>query len=83
MFFTSDRTLDLIVTFDDTEGIAWSGISSKNLKSIPTRSSCEIDIEAIPMLPGLRSIAGIKLVDTLLKRTYSYDDLGQVFVIVD
>ena len=43
----------------------------------------EIDFKAIPLLPGLRSIAGVRLTDTILKRTYSYDDLGQVFVIID
>lgn len=37
----------------------------------------------MPVAPGLRAISGVRLLDTLLKRTYSYDELGQIFVVIN
>lgn len=78
-----ERTVELVLSLEAMEGITWFGISGNKLEALPPRGVQEIELKAIPILPGLRSISGIRLLDTFLKRTYSYDDLAQVFVVVN
>lgn len=68
---------------EDREGMTWCGVSGKKLESLPPRATQELEFKAIPLIPGLRLVSGIKLLDTFLKRTYPYEELGQVFVIID
>lgn len=68
---------------ENVEGIAWCGISGRKLEPLPPQSHKIIEFNCIPLIPGLRSISGIKLLDTFLKRTYTYDELGRVFVILN
>lgn len=75
--------MELVLSLEAMEGITWFGISGNKLEALPPRGVQEIELKAIPILPGLRSISGIRLLDTFLKRTYSYDDLAQVFVVVN
>ncbi|KAF5270850.1 hypothetical protein FQA39_LY08295 [Lamprigera yunnana] len=78
-----ERTVELVLTLEAIEGISWCGTSGIKLESLPSRGFQEIELKAIPLLPGLRPISGIQLLDTFLKRTYSYDDIAQVFVVKD
>ncbi|CAH0550754.1 unnamed protein product [Brassicogethes aeneus] len=78
-----ERTVDLMVYLENVEGIAWCDISGRKLEPLPPHSVKILEFKCIPILPGLKSIAGIKLLDTFLKRTYPYNDLGQVFVMVN
>lgn len=71
------------MSLEKVEGIAWYGISGYKLEPLAPRDVKEIQFTAVPLIPGLRSISGIRLIDTLLKRTYSYDDLAQVFVTIN
>lgn len=80
---SSERTIDLVLFLEDREGMTWCGISGKKLEPLTPRASQELEFKAIPLLPGLRLVSGIKLLDTFLKRTYPYEELGQVFVIVN
>ncbi|XP_017768562.1 PREDICTED: trafficking protein particle complex subunit 13 [Nicrophorus vespilloides] len=77
-----DRTLDLVVSLDESEGLTWCGISGRKMESLPPHSHMDMEFKAIPLQPGLKSISGIRLVDASLKRTYNYDDIGQVFVVI-
>lgn len=79
----SERTIDLVLFLEDREGMTWCGISGKQLEPLAPRASQELEFKAIPLLPGLRLVSGVKLLDTFLKRTYPYEELGQVFVIVN
>ncbi|KAF5275182.1 hypothetical protein FQR65_LT04214 [Abscondita terminalis] len=83
IFNNCERTVELVLSLEAIEGISWCGISGIKLEPLPSRGFQEIELKAIPLVPGLRSISGIQLLDTFLKRTYSYDDIGQVFVVND
>lgn len=63
--------------------MAWCDVSGRKLKALQPHSSVILEFNCIPLKPGLRTISGIKLLDTFLKRTYDYDDLGQVYVLVN
>ncbi|XP_022907373.1 trafficking protein particle complex subunit 13 [Onthophagus taurus] len=78
----SERNVELILALEDREGITWSGVSGKTLKSISAHSTLDIQLKVVPLIPGLRTLGGIKLYDPLLKRNYPYEDLGQVFVML-
>lgn len=72
-----------MLSFDDCEGVNWCEISGRKLESLPPHSTSVYEFQAVPIAPGLRFISGIRLLDTLLKRTYSYDELGQIFVVIN
>jgi len=78
-----ERTMDFILYLENTEHIAWCDISGRKLDPLPPHSSKILEFKCIPLIPGLRTLSGIKLVDTFLKRTYTYDELGQVFVVIN
>ncbi|KAJ8984186.1 hypothetical protein NQ317_011095 [Molorchus minor] len=78
-----ERTVELVVYLENVEGLAWCDISGRKLEPLPPLSNRIVEFKCIPLIPGLRTISGIKLLDTFLKRTYTYDELGQVFVILN
>ncbi|CAH1110497.1 unnamed protein product [Psylliodes chrysocephalus] len=78
-----ERTVELMIYLENVEGIAWCDISGRKLEPLLPMSHTILEFRCIPLLPGLRTISGIKLLDTFLKRTYTYDELGQIFVIVE
>ncbi|XP_045461336.1 trafficking protein particle complex subunit 13 [Harmonia axyridis] len=78
-----ERTVELMLYFENLKGIAWCGISGKKLEPLAPKSKKTLEFKAVPLIPGLTNISGIKLLDTFLKRTYSYDELGQIFVVID
>lgn len=65
------------------DGISWIGVSGRKLDSLAPHEVRDIVLSVVPYKLGLKTISGIKLLDTFLKRTYSFDDLGQVFVSVN
>ncbi|ENN79263.1 hypothetical protein YQE_04299, partial [Dendroctonus ponderosae] len=77
-----ERTVEFILYLENTRNIAWCGISGRKLEALPPHSSKILEFKCIPLVPGLRTLSGVKLVDTFTKRTYTYDELGQVFVIL-
>ncbi|XP_060521163.1 trafficking protein particle complex subunit 13 isoform X2 [Cylas formicarius] len=78
-----ERTVDFILYLENTEHIAWCDISGRKLEPLPPHSSKILEFKCIPLIPGLRMLSGIKLVDTFLARTYTYDELGQIFVVLN
>lgn len=64
------------------DGLSWLGVSGRKLESLAPHEIRDMAFSAVPYKLGLRTISGIKLLDTFLKKTYSFDDLGQVFVTV-
>uniref|UniRef100_A0A6P7H2G6 Trafficking protein particle complex subunit 13-like n=1 Tax=Diabrotica virgifera virgifera TaxID=50390 RepID=A0A6P7H2G6_DIAVI len=78
-----ERTVELIIYLENVEGIGWCDISGRQLEPLLPHSHTVLEFRCIPLLPGLRTLSGIKLLDTFLKRTYTYDELGQIFVVAD
>ncbi|XP_023030224.1 trafficking protein particle complex subunit 13 [Leptinotarsa decemlineata] len=78
-----DRTVELMIYLENVEGIAWCDISGRKLEPLPPLSHVILEFKCIPLIPGLRTISGIKLQDIFLKRTYTYNELGQIFVVVE
>lgn len=81
--YFSERTVELVLTLDECDGLTWIGISGRKLEPLTPKSVQVLEFKAVPLLPGMRSLSGIKLLDTFLKRTYVYDDIAQVFVVID
>lgn len=73
--------MDLLLSLEECSGFTWIGISGRKLDPLYPRDYQEIEFTIVPLFPGLHSISGIRLLDTFLKRTYTFDDIGQVFVI--
>lgn len=75
--------MELVLSFEDCEDMLWVGVSGRKLDSLTPHSMQILEFTIVPVVPGLKSISGIRLLDTFLKRTYSYDNLGQVFVVLN
>jgi len=81
---TSERPVELSLVYETRSkptALLWTGISNRPLDKIESNCWAEITLNLIPILPGLQSISGLRLVDLFLKRTYDYDDLAQVLVL--
>ncbi|CAG9813715.1 unnamed protein product [Phaedon cochleariae] len=78
-----ERTVELMIYLENVEGIAWCDISGRKLEPLPPMTQKTLEFKCIPLIPGLRTISGVKLLDTFLKRTYTYDELGQIFVVLN
>ncbi|KAL1513516.1 hypothetical protein ABEB36_002918 [Hypothenemus hampei] len=76
-----ERSIDFVLYLENTKEIAWCGISGRKLDTLQPHSHQILEFKCIPLVPGLKTLSGIKLVDTLLKRTYSYNELGQIYVV--
>lgn len=61
--------------------VLWTGISNRPLEKIDPNHSVEVELKLLPIMPGLQSISGLKLIDLFLKRTYDYPDLAQILVL--
>ncbi|XP_046661786.1 trafficking protein particle complex subunit 13-like isoform X1 [Homalodisca vitripennis] len=77
---TCERSLDIVLKLEPCAGLAWCGVSGRQLGKLEPAQSVHINLTVVPLMPGLQNISGIRLVDTFLKRTYEYDELAQVFV---
>ncbi|XP_015599656.1 trafficking protein particle complex subunit 13 isoform X2 [Cephus cinctus] len=77
---TSERSMDIILGLESNDSIAWCGISETMIGSVKPGASIDVPLCLIPLVTGLITISGVKLVDTFLKRVYDYDDLAQIYV---
>lgn len=59
----------------------WHCASSRYLPKLPVGKTLTVDLSLMPLKLGLQTIAGVKLTDTFLKRSYIYENLAQVFVV--
>ncbi|XP_014673109.1 PREDICTED: trafficking protein particle complex subunit 13-like [Priapulus caudatus] len=77
-----ERTMELGLSLQNYHqiGLLWCGIANKQLGRLEANSSMELNLKILYTKPGLQSISGIRVTDTFLKRTYEYDDIGQVLV---
>ncbi|KAF7391266.1 trafficking protein particle complex subunit 13 [Vespula maculifrons] len=77
---TSERSMDLLLSLESSDSIAWCGISDKIIGTLKPGTSIDVPLSLIPLDTGITIISGLKLMDTFLKRVYDYDDLAQIFV---
>ncbi|XP_064102438.1 trafficking protein particle complex subunit 13-like [Macrobrachium nipponense] len=76
-----ERVLELNLDFlNGGGGSEWSGVSSRSLPPLQPGESTQLTLHIVPLQTGLQTIAGVRLTDTFLKRTYKYENLAQVFV---
>ncbi len=59
--------------------LTWSGVTATRLGLLEPGGGADLSLELAAELSGLHSVSGVRLTDTLLKRTYDFDDLCQVF----
>ncbi|XP_046440856.1 trafficking protein particle complex subunit 13-like isoform X1 [Daphnia pulex] len=80
---TSERPveLSLVLEIRSKPTVLWTGVSNRPLKKIDPNHSTEVSLKLVPVMPGLQSISGLKLIDLFLKRTYDYPDIAQMLVI--
>lgn len=81
MFSERPVELSLVLDIRTKPAVLWTGISNRPLEKIDPNHSIEICLKLVPIMPGLQSICGLRLVDLFLKRTYDYPDLAQILVI--
>lgn len=77
---TSERSMDLMLSLESSNSIAWCGISNTMIGTLKPGVSKDIPLCLIALCSGIVTISGLKLTDTFLKRVYDYDDLAQIFV---
>lgn len=76
-----ERVLELNLDFlNGGGGSEWSGVSSRSLPPLQPGENTQLTLHIVPLQTGLQTIAGVRLTDTFLKRTYKYENLAQVFV---
>merc|ERR1719244_959927 len=88
---TSDRTVELDLDLSDKIGDgdlvnrcqSWSGLVKTSLGLVEPGGSTEVTAEVVFHRSGLQTLQGITCRDSLLKRSYSFNDQCQVFVLTD
>ncbi|PAA66173.1 hypothetical protein BOX15_Mlig016933g1 [Macrostomum lignano] len=56
------------------------GKVARSLQELRCGESASLSLELLPLVPGLQSVSGMVLTDTLLNRSYEFDELTQVLV---
>lgn len=81
----SDRTMELDLSLSREKGgrITWTGVTEKGLGLLEPGGQIQVNLEVVLHQTGLQNLSGIQFTDTLLKRSYQFDDLSQVFVVDD
>ncbi|XP_012537745.1 trafficking protein particle complex subunit 13 [Monomorium pharaonis] len=77
---TSERSMELLLSLESNNSIAWCGMSDITIGTLKPGASMDIPLCFITLDTGIITISGLKLTDTFLKRVYDYDDLAQIFV---
>ncbi|KYN18517.1 UPF0533 protein C5orf44 like protein [Trachymyrmex cornetzi] len=76
---TSERSMELLLSLESNNSIAWCGMSDTIIGTLKPGGSMDIPLCFITLDTGIITISGLKLTDTFLKRVYDYD-LAQIFV---
>ncbi|KAL0278147.1 UNVERIFIED_CONTAM: hypothetical protein PYX00_000053 [Menopon gallinae] len=77
----SVRSMDLTLNLEKIyPGLIWIGTSGRRIGTLPVGESTFLELTLVPLTAGLHNISGIRLNDALLGKSYTYDDLAQVFV---
>ena len=75
--------LDLALENVNKPRMLWSGSCLRKLGLVEPAGSIEVELEAVALDTSLQSLSGVRVTDTLLKRTYQFDDFSHVYVCKD
>jgi len=64
-------------------GMLWSGVCSRKLGLIEPAGSTELELEVVAQATALQPLSGVRITDTLLMRSYQFDELCFVYVAKD
>jgi len=78
---SSERTLELEEELLDGEAgnYVWVGLIANNLGLLEPGGAVKVTVEVSLHAPGLQTISGINIKDTLLNRVYEFNDIVQVY----
>lgn len=77
---TSERSMDLMLSLESNNSLAWCGISDTVIGTVKPGAAIDVPLCLIALQSGMISVSGLKLMDTFLRRVYDYDDTAQMFV---
>jgi len=75
--------LDLSLSSPTCGLLTWCGVTQRGLGLLEPGGNTEVTVELVVHKGGLHSIQGISCTDSLLKRTYTFNDQCQIFVVSD
>ena len=83
--FCRERTLDLELTLENVNKpkMLWSGSCTRKLGLIEPAGSTELEFEVVARDTALQPLSGVRITDSLLMRSYQFDDLCFVYVTKD
>ena len=81
----SERTVELELRLEQEDGgcQSWGGVGETKLGLVEPGGQTELVGEVIWHTAGLQTLRGIHCTDTLLQRSYSFNDQCQVYVLTD
>ena len=81
----SERTVELELKLEQEPGgrQTWAGVGETKLGLVEPGGSTELVAEVLWHSPGLQTLRGLTCTDSLLQRSYSFNDQGQVYVLTD
>lgn len=78
----SERSLELWMELEESlsPSLVWTTKANRSLGNLEPGAVLHLSLSLVPVLPGLHCVAGLRLRDQLLGRTYELDDIAQVLV---
>jgi len=85
IFNNSERTVDLELTLENVNKpkMLWSGSCSRKLGLIEPAGSTEVELEVVARDTALQLLSGVRITDSLLMRSYQFDELCHIYVTKD
>jgi len=85
IFNNSERTVDLDLTLENVNKpkMLWSGSCSRKLGLIEPAGSTEVELEVVARDTALQLLSGVRITDSLLMRSYQFDELCHIYVTKD
>ncbi|MBZ3881960.1 Trafficking protein particle complex subunit 13 [Sciurus carolinensis] len=77
----SAKKMKLVLKMCDTASVRWCGNSGRYLGKLPPQSSLCFTLTLLSLKLGLQSISGLRITDKVLRKTYDYDDVANVYVV--
>jgi len=74
------RKLRLDLIPEKMQGVLVNAISGKYLGEVPPKNSIELEVDLLPLKPGIQRVAGLKIVDIETFQHTEYESIGEVLV---
>jgi trafficking protein particle complex subunit 13 len=73
-------SLILLLIQQKMSGIMITGVSGRNIGTLPPHASKVISLTLFPLHPGVQTITGIRIIDTTSDKRYDFDRIASVLV---